>query len=62
MALTQSLQNCAQQAHGIGCEWRGRLNEQAQYFLVKAFPRAESLAKIALCQALDQVAERYRPE
>jgi len=61
MALTQSLEACAQRAHALGCQWRGTLSEQDQRFMVKAFHRAESLAKVALCQALEQVSEQYQP-
>jgi len=46
----------------MGCQWRGTLSEQDQRFMVAAFHRAESLAKVALCQAIEQVSDRYREE
>jgi len=62
MALTDELHASAGRAHAIGSSWRGALGEQDQRFMVTAFHRAESLAKVALCQALEQVSDRYRPD
>ena len=62
MTLSETLAATAHSAHAIGGRWRGELDEQDQRFLVKAFHRAESLAKVALCQALEQVPEQYRSE
>ncbi len=60
--LETALDTSAQRAQRTGARWRGLLNEQDQRFLVGAFHRAESLARHALCHALEQVSERYRPQ
>ncbi len=60
--LETALDTSAQRAQRTGARWRGLLNEQDQRFLVGAFHRAESLARHALCHALVQVSERYRPQ
>ena len=61
-SLETILEASAHRARLTGDRWRGQLDKQDQRFLVGAFHRAESLARHALCHALEQVSERYRPQ
>ena len=60
--LDTTLQTAEERARSAGERWRGRLDDQDQRFLINAFHRAESLARHALCQAIEQVTERYRSQ
>ena len=62
LSLESTLEASARRARETGARWQGQLNDQDQRFLVGAFHRAESLARHALCHALEQVSERYRPQ
>ncbi len=61
-SLEAILEASAHRAQQTGERWRGHLDKQDQLFLVGAFHRAESLARYALCHALEQVSEDYRPQ
>ena len=60
--LEDTLEASSRRAKSTGERWRGKLTNQDQRFLVEAFHRAEALARHALCQALEQVSEDYRPK
>ncbi len=60
--LEAALEATAHQAKSTGERWQGKLDTQDQRFLVDAFHRAEALARHALCHALEQVSEDYRPK
>ncbi len=62
MTPTPPLQTYADAARSAGERWAAALTGADQAHLGAAFHRAESLAHAAIEQALDQVAEAYRPE
>lgn len=60
--LEATLEASSHRAKSTGERWRGKLDTQDQLFLVDAFHRAEALARHALCHAIEQVSEDYRPK